>query len=470
MDSEPPPKRRRYLPLARNLVLAAGVALLAVACTSSISQQTGEGEALVGYFGLYLLIAFLALALNFLFVMAQSGVAALGEVTIATINARGNYLDRILAPLLRRLPYLEQKFSAASLLMLVILAVSLAEAGMELLPGMRAAGALLGVFVALLLQLIFTEVIARGVALAHPLAVFRIIVPPCYFLALPIIPALIPGRFFGGIRPIQESPTALSDMHLRLLPSLSGVERVIQEDALEMIDSVREFAESTAEDIMTPRTEVDGIEDSTAPGEIYERLRKSEFSRLVVYKENLDKVRGTLLAKEVLLRRPQDPLALLRDPIFIDEKATLPELLRKIRDHRTHLLIVIDEYGGVSGIVTLHDLFEAIVGHIEDLEDEQEFWIEKIDETSFSINGRVEIWELNDEFDLNLDEDLARTAGGLVFNTLGRVPQEGDRVAFPGVELVVVSTSENRIQTMRLEFAGMKENVEVEHTAGEDGS
>lgn len=457
--------------MARSLVLAGAMALFAVACARSVNPSDGGEEAAVaGFVGLYIVVAVVALGLNFLFVMAQSGVAALGEVTIATINARGNYFDRLLVPLLKRLPFLEQKFAAASLLMLVILALSLAEAGMELLPGMRAPGAFLGVFVALLLQLIFTEVIARGIALAHPLAVFRVVVPPCYFLALPIIPALIPGRFFGGIRPIQESQTALSDMHLRLLPSLSGVERVIQEDALEMIDSVREFAESTAVDIMTPRTEVDGIEDSSAPGEVYERIRKSEFSRLVVYHENMDKIRGTLLAKELLLRRPQDPFSLVRDPIFIDEKATLPELLKKIRDHRTHLLVVIDEYGGVSGIVTLHDLFEAIVGHIEDLEDEQEFWIEKVDDATYRISGRVEIWEINEEFDLDLDEDAARTAGGLVFNTLGRVAQVDDRVEFPGVNLVVTSVLENRIETLRLELAATTEKVEVDGTEQEAGA
>lgn len=469
MDSEPPPRRPKSH--APRLLLLVGASLLfIVACNQAISTEV-EGEGGPTFTGFYLLLALVALALNFLFVMAQSGVAALGETTIGIVRKRANLMDRFLSTLLPRLPFLEQKFSAASMLMLILLALALAETGMELLPGMTALGATLGVLFALILQLVFTEVIARGIALSHPLGVFRLVVPPCYFLALPILPALIPGRFFGGIRPSHESPTALSDMHLRLLPSLSGVERVIQEDALEMIDSVREFTESTAEDIMTPRTEVDGIDDSSTPGEIYDRLRKSEYSRLVVYHEDLDNVRGTLLVKEVLLRKPQDPRSLVREPIFIEEKASLPELLKKIRDRRTHLLIVIDEYGGVSGIVTLHDLFEAIVGHIEDLEDEPEFWIDKVSDNQFRLSGRVEIWELNEEFGLELDEDTARTAGGLVFNTIGRIAKDGDEVDIQGVRFLVEATEENRIHSLLMTLpTNENDQAEVDARAREESS
>lgn len=382
--------------------------------------------------------------------MAQTAVSSIGEVAGERILSRERTIDRLLIPFLGRLPLLEQKFAAAALLMLVIMALALAETGMAILPGMRAMGAFLGVFVALLLHLIISEVGARGVALASPLAVLRLLFAPCFLLALPFTLFLIPGRLFGGIRGGAQATTALSDMHLRLLPSLSGVERVIRGDALEMIDSVREFAESTAEDIMTPRTEVDGIADTTPPDEVFDRLRKSEFSRLVVYHENMDNIRGTLLAKEILLRRPKDPFALLRDPIFIDEKARLPELLKKIRDNRTHLLVAIDEYGGMAGIVTLHDLFEAIVGHIEDIEDEPEFWIEKLDGGEFRMSGRVEVWELNEEFDLSLDEEVARTVGGYVFNTLGRVARQGDEIEADGLHFTVEETRDKRIESLRM--------------------
>lgn len=414
-------------------------------------ENGGAGEAVEGAAaGLFLLLFLAALLFNALFVMAQTAASSIGEVTGERILARERSVDRLLIPFLGRLPLLEQKFAAAALLMLIVMALSLAEAGMAILPGMRAMGAFLGAFAALLLHLVISEVIARGRALANPLGVFRLLFAPCFLLALPFTLFLIPGRLFGGIRGGAHPTTTLSDMHLRLLPSLSGVERVIRGDALEMIDSVREFAESTAEDIMTPRTEVDGIADTMPPGEVYDRLRKSEYSRLVVYHENMDNIRGTLLAKEVLLRRPKDPLSLLRDPIFIDEKARLPELLKTIRDNRTHLLVAIDEYGGMAGIVTLHDLFEAIVGHIEDLEDEPEFWMERLDGGEFRVSGRVEIWELNEEFDLSLDEELARTAGGLVFNTLGRVAQEGDEIEMDGLRFIVEETRDNRIETLRI--------------------
>jgi putative hemolysin len=395
-------------------------------------------------------VGIVCLLLNGLFVMAQTSVAALGETAANDLRAGRNPLDRWLAARLDRLPFFEQKFAAASLLMLILAALSFGESAVQAIPRLPVVSAGLGVLAALIAHLVFSEVFTRSIALSNPSMVFRAIVPPCYFLAYPILPFLLPGRLFGGLRPRNDRPTALADMQLRLLPSLSGIERVLETEAIEMIDSVRDFAESTAQDIMTPRTEVDGIDDQMDAASIYESLRRSPYSRLVVYHRTLDEIRGTLLVKEVLLRRPADPLSLLRTPIYTSETTRLPELLRLVRANRSHLVIVQDEYGGMSGIVTLHDLFEAIVGHIEDVEDEAELWIERIDETNWRLNGRVEVWEINEELGHLLNEDRARTIGGYLFNSLGRVAREGDTLEENGIRLVVEKTVENRVEIVRL--------------------
>ncbi len=399
---------------------------------------------------LYLVLAGVALLLNLAFAMSQTAVAAIGaHARVGTERDEPPFPKR-LQRLIRHLPALEQQFAIASILMLAIMGMALVSALAGWLPGAGLGAVFAGAALAVVLQFLVVELFGRHLALTAPLGFSLWLVPAARWLALPVVPLRALGGAFGSYFTEGAPPGHLTDMHLRLLPNLSGIERVLDEDAFDMIDSVREFAEATAEEIMTPRTEVEGIPEGLPPAEVYERLRKSEYSRLVVYRGTMDEVTGTLLAKEVLLQRPKDPYSLLRRPVMVNEGMTLPELLSEIRRHRTHLVVVLDEYGGMSGIVTLHDLFEMIVGHIEDVEDEEEDWIEKVEEGVYRLDGRVELWELNEELGLALDEDAARTAGGFIFNTLGRVPKPGEEVPGPGCVFRVAEMDKARVVTVEL--------------------
>jgi magnesium and cobalt transporter len=393
----------------------------------------------------HLALGIAALLLNFGFTVSQTSLAAIGPGALKELEEAErtpSYLPR--------LGQLEQRLSLASLLCLLTGSFALSRLGSLTMPISPAVGAVAGVIVALLLHLIVVEVFARSLALLRPVVILRWVVPPMRLLSAPLLPFLLVMEAARGIRTTVGHPLQLSDMHLRLLPSLKGVERVLDEDAFEMIDSVRDFAELKAEDVMTPRTEVKGIPLGLPSDEVYERLRESEFSRLVVYDGSLDQVVGTLLAKEVLLRKPRDPFSLLRPPIMAPEKLRLPELLQLIRTNRSHLILIVDEYGGLAGIVTLHDLFEHIIGHIEDVDDAEELWIDRLADGSYRLSGRVEIWELNEELGLNLDEEKARTVGGLVFNTLGRSPKPGDEVDVDGLLFRVEVVDENRVQVITM--------------------
>ncbi|MBI1291320.1 hypothetical protein GC173_08760, partial [bacterium] len=240
-----------------------------------------------------------ALALNFVLTLAQTSLAAIGPAGMAELEARRK------GPVgLNDLASLEVRLGLACMLMLLTSAFAFAQSGAVLLPDAQTAGAIAGVALALVAHLIVVEVFSRGPGLQRPLPWVRVLVPVCRFLTIPVAPLVVPFRAGEGIRQPGGHPLALADMHLRLLPNLRGVERIIDEDAFEMIDSVRDFAETTADQVMTPRTEVEGIPLGLPADEVYERLRDSEFSRLVVYEGDLDHVVGTLLAKEVLLRRP----------------------------------------------------------------------------------------------------------------------------------------------------------------------
>lgn len=395
-----------------------------------------------------------ALLLNAIFTMAQTGLSAIGPFAVEQLKEDQTFASKYLDHRLGDLAMLEHRFGTAALLMLLLFCFLFTKGALLIYPEFAPPAAGIGIVLALVLHVLLVEVISRSAALSDPLKTLKFVGPLAEILALPLMPLLAPVALIMPRRPRGNHPTAASDMHLRLLPSLGGVERVVDDDIYEWIDSARDFKDLTAEDIMTPRTEVEGLSRSLPASEMYDRLRKTEFSRLVVYEETLDQVVGVVLAKAVLLERPEDPLSLMRAPVEVAESTHLPALLALIRQHKTHLLVVRDEFGGMAGIVTLHDLFESILGHIEDVEDEQEHeaWIDEDPEQEgrWLINGRVELWEVNEELHLDLDEEVARTIGGYVFNNLGRVAKAGDEVPFDGGTLRVEEMQDKRIHLLSL--------------------
>jgi putative hemolysin len=425
------------------LAVCAAMPVAVFAAETAAPAEELTGPSWIGY----LSAGVLALALNFLFTLAQTSLAAIGPGALAELEDRSKH------PIgLTDLPSLEVRLGLACLLMLLTSTFAISRLGALLLPAAPVVGAVVGVTLALFAHLVVVEVFSRGLALQRPLVWAKLLVPASRFLSVPLAPLVVPFRAGEGIRQPGGHPLALADMHLRLLPNLRGVERILDEDAFEMIDSVRDFAETTGDQIMTPRTQVEGIPLGMPADEVYQKLRESEFSRLVVYDGDLDHVVGTLLAKEVLLRRPKDPFQQMRPPIVASEKMRLPELLQLIRANRTHLILIQDEYGGLAGVVTLHDLFERIVGHIEDVDDVEELWIARVDERTLRVNGRVELWEINEELGTALDETVARTIGGYVFNTLGRPARESDTVQVDGLTLTIVTAGDNRVEEVRIEL------------------
>ncbi len=430
------------------------LAATTVAAVATVAAQGGEGSPVSPESsGDTLLIPFLiSLFASLLFTGAQTAVSSIGPLALDQIDNSTNVILKFIKPQLKKLPAIERQFSLGGMFALIFQTALVALFFIGIFEDSVLLGAIIAMVIVSGLHLLLVEGFCRNLVLASPERAFKILIIPSYILSLPFRLLLLPHYMFSSFPDSRVKYTSLTDMHLRLLPSLSGIERVIDEEAFELIDSVKEFAETKAEEIMTPRTEIEGISDTLGPTEVYEWLRKSEYRRIVIYHDNLDDIRGTLLAKDVLLNRPRQPFDNLRDPIYVNEDTRLPELLNIIRLNRSHLVIVQDEYGGTAGIVTLHDLVENIVGHIDDLEDEDELWIEKDSDSSFVINGRTELWEVNEELDLDLDEDVARTIGGLVFNTLGRVGEVDDYVVFDNVKLTVLETSNNRVEVVKLEI------------------
>jgi CBS domain containing-hemolysin-like protein len=263
--------------------------------------------------------------------------------------------------------------------------------------------------------------------------------------------AITPGHGF------KDGPFA-SEVELRELVDLAEQRGVVERGEREMIQSVFELGDTIAREVMVPRTEVVWIEhDKTVPRVLALALR-SGFSRIPVIGENPDDVLGIVYLKD-LARRAQDAEAAARTKVgdlarpaeFIPESKPVDELLRDMQAHRTHIAIVVDEYGGTAGLVTIEDILEEIVGEITDEYDVERAPIQQLDEDTARVSARLALEDLGELFGVGLPErDDVETVGGLLADLLGRVPITGSQAVTYGLELTAESTSgrRNRIDTV----------------------
>jgi putative hemolysin len=205
---------------------------------------------------------------------------------------------------------------------------------------------------------------------------------------------------------------------------------------------------------MVPRVSIAGLPVTTTLDEAVDVLVKEGHSRIPVYEESIDEIVGILYAKDLLPYIKHDAgerpslRMLLRPPVLVPESMTIDDLLHELQRRKVHLAIVLDEYGGTAGLVTIEDLLEEIVGEIQDEYDVEEPLVVKLSDTQARVDGRADVDELAEVFDMDLvleDEEEYDTIGGLVYHRVGGVPSPGDRVELPGLTLTVESTDNRRV-------------------------
>ncbi len=274
--------------------------------------------------------------------------------------------------------------------------------------------------------------------------------------------AVTPGRGF------REGPFA-SEVELRELVDMAEQRGVVEHGEREMIQSVFELGDTIAREVMVPRTEVVWIESFKAVPQALALALRSGFSRIPVIGENVDDVVGIVYLKD-LARRAQDAdraqatrvEEIMRRPVFVPESKPVDELLREMQAHRTHIAVVIDEYGGTAGLVTIEDILEEIVGEITDEYDDEKPPIERIDDDTARVTSRLALEDLADLFDLELpDRDDVETVGGLLAERLGRVPIPGATARVNGLELVAESVGgrRNRVDTVLVRRVHVPDNT-----------
>lgn len=249
-----------------------------------------------------------------------------------------------------------------------------------------------------------------------------------------------------------------ADEDFQALLEVGEAEGIIEEEEREMIESMVEFAETRVGEIMTPRTEICAISIDSTVGSARNLIIEEKYSRLPVYREKVDNVEGIIYVRDLLQvwaeggkeDQPIEPL--LRDAYFVPETKTAAELLKSMQVNHVQIAIVIDEYGGVAGIVTVEDLLEEIVGEIEDEDTEQEEIIEIIEgeDGYFDVLGSTEIDKIERLWNVDLEDEEYTTIAGLVTTEAGYVPKEREKLQLRGLDIEILKADEKKVYLLRL--------------------
>jgi CBS domain containing-hemolysin-like protein len=273
----------------------------------------------------------------------------------------------------------------------------------------------------------------------------------------------------AGREPEEPSEDSIEE-EIRTIVSEGHREGLLEEEAREMIEGVMELGDVAVSHIMTPRTDIHMIQADTPWDEVVESVIESGHTRVPVYGNSKDEIVGIMYSKDLLPELAKPPgtelpqlCNLLRKPLFVPETKPVDDLLTFFQKSRTHIAVVLDEYGGVSGLVTIEDVLEEIVGEIDDEYDQKtESLIRKIDEDTCEALGRAHVDEINAAMSFDLPEDESfDTIGGFVFTEFGRVPAVGETITWhDAIRITVLEAGRRRVNRVRLERV-RKESLEA---------
>lgn len=228
---------------------------------------------------------------------------------------------------------------------------------------------------------------------------------------------------------------------------------LISEDEGEMIQGIFSFRDTIAREIMVPRTDTVYAGADTKISDIIQIIIQSGHSRIPIYHDNIDNIIGTLHAKDLLPFWGTDDTAvrgMVRPPYFIPETKKISEVLKDLRDNKSHMAVVIDEYGGTAGILTLEDIIEEIIGEVMDEYDAEQKLIVEHEDGSITVSARLDIEKLGDFLDVEFPEGDFESVGGFIISQLGKVPQVNEKVRYDHLEIVIEAATSRKIDRVRI--------------------
>ncbi len=305
----------------------------------------------------------------------------------------------------------------------------------------------------------------RVALLAAPVAIWlRRVLGPFSRLLIALTNAVTPGKGF------RDGPFE-SESELRDLVDVARENRLIDSDEREMLHSVFELGDTLTREVMVPRTDMVAVDDDRVCRQAMKLFLRSGFSRIPVVGESVDDVVGILYLKDVVRRMNADPAAvtlpvteLMRPARFVPESKPVDALMRELQLEQTHLAVVVDEYGGTAGIVTIEDILEEIVGEITDEYDREAFEVEELPDGRTRVAATMHVDDLAELFDVDLEEDEVDTVGGLIGKTTGLVPILGSSCEVAGLRLTAerMSGRRHRVATVLVERVAPEQPVDAE--------
>jgi CBS domain containing-hemolysin-like protein len=346
-----------------------------------------------------------------------------------------------------------------ALLLVILLAELLAAAlatGLAL-QWLNAGGEIIAALVMTILLFAFAQVVPRTYSVQHtdraalrvarPVSVLGVALRPLgklLILTANLALLILPGRG------MPKGPF-VTDEEIRHMSDGEEEEEEIEEEERELIHSIFEFGDTVVREVMVPRPDMVTLKVSASRDEALEQIVEAGYSRIPLYDGDTDNIVGVLYAKDLLKKMheseaPVKLASIARAPTFVPETKKVAELLREMQEQRVHMAIVVDEYGGTAGLVTIEDLLEEIVGEIVDEYDVEEPLVEPIDDQSIRVDAKMPIDEVNELLSVELPHEEWDTVGGLVFGLTGRVPVAGERVRYDSVEFVTERVAGRRVQ------------------------
>lgn len=316
-----------------------------------------------------------------------------------------------------------------------------------------------------IILLIFGEITPKIIAKNHSVKIASFVVTIVYFFAIIIKPVIkilmFISKFIGRLLGVdlKDETIMITAEDIISLVNVGEAEGVIEEEEKEMIHSIVGFSETTAKEVMTPRTSMLAFEANDTLDEVWDEIIENGFSRIPVYEETIDNIIGVFYVKDVLsiIKNGETNVPIknfVRPGYFVPETKSITEILQDFRSMKVHIALVLDEYGGIVGLVTIEDLIEEITGEIRDeFDHEEEEFIHKIDENTYEVDGMVDIETLDKELDIKLPEsEDYESLGGLIITELGRVAVVNDEIVISGVKLKVLAVEKMRVAKVLIQL------------------
>lgn len=405
-----------------------------------------------------LIILLILLLLSAIFSSTETAMTAINKIRIRTLAEEGNKRAQTL------LDITENSGKMLSAILIGNNVVNLSAASLTTSLAYHFGGSAVAIASAILtlLILLFGEITPKTMATIHAdrmalmyapyLSLFMKLMTPFIFIVNGLSSGIL---FLLRIDPNQKN-TAMTENELRTIVDVSHEDGVIESEEKEMIYNVFDLGDAKAKDVMVPRVHVTFADVESTYDELIEIFREDKYTRLPVYEETTDNVIGIINMKDLLLydtnKEDFHIRDILRDVFFTYEYKNTSELLLEMRQSSFNIAIVLDEYGEPSGLLTLEDLLEEIVGEIHDEYDEnEEDFITKINDREYLVEGSTNLEDLNDRLDLELSSDDYDSLGGFIMEQLDRLPKLNDEVTTEdGIHMVVEKLDKNRIERVHM--------------------